>query len=201
MAFWRIVGSGFNRLIAVVVLLVGIPATLIDPSPASIAGASLAALGLVAARRQEPTVLLLAGSSVAYLVAGFPGGAIAALTGGLLLGGVSGEMLLGHWYLVDPRLPRWALHRLDAAALAGAVLEAGQLVGRGALSWQASDTVLGWAFVALTLMTFVLLTGVWFALKEPRYSGVMAATGLSYLAIVTATGMSLLGRTIIEESA
>jgi hypothetical protein len=34
------------------------------------------------------------------------------------------------------------------------------------------------------------------ALDEPRYSGVMAATGLSYLAVLTSLGVLFVGRTI-----
>ena len=46
----------------------------------------------------------------------------------------------------------------------------------------------------LTLATTIALVGVtWAALKERQYSAVMAATGLLYLAILTAFGMDVVG--------
>ncbi len=46
----------------------------------------------------------------------------------------------------------------------------------------------------LTLVSALLVAGVSFALREPFYSGVMAATGLSYLAVLTAFGVVVVGR-------
>ena len=41
------------------------------------------------------------------------------------------------------------------------------------------------------------IAGVIFSLKEPGYAGVMAATGLSYLAVLTAFGVAVLGRMLV----
>lgn len=60
----------------------------------------------------------------------------------------------------------------------------------------AADAVFGWAYVALAVMTGLLMLGVWFSLKEPKYTGVMAATGLSYLGVLTAVGALVVGRLI-----
>ena len=68
------------------------------------------------------------------------------------------------------------------------------MVLNGALDWMPADAILGWAFVALALMTFLLLVAVWYSLQEPSYTGVMAATGLSYLAVLTSFGVVVLGR-------
>lgn len=54
--------------------------------------------------------------------------------------------------------------------------------------------MLGWPFAALALLTGVLLLAVWSSLRQPSYSGVMAATGLSYLAVMTALGAVVTGR-------
>ena len=59
--------------------------------------------------------------------------------------------------------------------------------------------VTGWAFVVLAATSFVLMVAVWFALNEPSYPGVMAATGLSYLAILTAIGAAVAGRALADE--
>ena len=40
---------------------------------------------------------------------------------------------------------------------------------------------------------------VWLALKEPAYSAVMAATGLSYLAILTVIGSGIAGRSLVAD--
>ena len=52
--------------------------------------------------------------------------------------------------------------------------------------------MIGWAFVALTALSLLLVVAVWFALREPSYAGVMAATGLSYLGLLTVFGVVVL---------
>ena len=46
--------------------------------------------------------------------------------------------------------------------------------------------LLGWIWIACAVTTIGLVALTWFALKERYYSAVMAATGLLYLAILTA---------------
>ena len=54
--------------------------------------------------------------------------------------------------------------------------------------------LLGWFWVACVVATIGLLAVTRAALKERQYSAVMAATGLLYLAILTAFGMDLVAR-------
>ena len=54
------------------------------------------------------------------------------------------------------------------------------VIGAGALDWGPGDEVIGWAFLGLSALSAGLLVAVSFALREPSYTGVMAATGLSY---------------------
>ncbi len=198
-AWWRVVGPGFVWLSAGVVLLFGVPAAVVGAGPLAWLGMGLASSTLGLARRPRQAALSFAGSAAAYVVAAMIAGhPLLAVTGALALGGITSEMLLGHWYLVDPRLPRWALRRLDAAAGAGLLLDVAALLALGVLEWPESDAVLGWAFVALAAMSALLIVAVWFALREPRYSGVMAATGLSYLAVLTVFGAAVAGRIVVS---
>jgi hypothetical protein len=77
------------------------------------------------------------------------------------------------------------------------VADAGGVLIDSGLSWD--DEIIGWAFLVLATTTVLLAIAVWFALNEPSYPGVMAATGLSYLAILTAIGAVVAGRALIDE--
>jgi uncharacterized membrane protein YjjB (DUF3815 family) len=57
--------------------------------------------------------------------------------------------------------------------------------------------MLGWFWVASAVTTIVLLFVTKAALKEQQYSAVMAATGLLYLAILTAAGTDLVARALL----
>ena len=105
--------------------------------------------------------------------------------------------MIGHWFLIDPTLPRWALKRLAAIGAVGVVADAVVIGVDAGAGW--SEEVVGWAFVVLAVTTLVLMVAVWFALNEPSYPGVMAATGLSYLAILTAIGAAAAGRALVDE--
>jgi hypothetical protein len=58
--------------------------------------------------------------------------------------------------------------------------------------------LLGWIWVACAVTTIGLVGMTWLALKEKSYSAVMAATGLLYLAILTAFGTDLLARATLK---
>ena len=57
--------------------------------------------------------------------------------------------------------------------------------------------LLGWMWVVCAITTGVLLLVTWLALRERYYSAVMAATGLLYLAILTAFGTDLVARALL----
>ncbi|NQV96240.1 MAG: hypothetical protein HQ486_00450 [Acidimicrobiaceae bacterium] len=126
------------------------------------------------------------------------------LVGAAFLGAVTDAMLLGHWYLVQPGMPRKLLNQLTNVLLIIWPLEvAVMLLPTGMISvlngtvddgW---NGVLGWFWLGCALLTGVL---AWFtraALKERSYSAVMAATGLSYLAILTGFGTDLVARALL----
>ena len=186
-ARWRIVGPGYLWLAVATAALVGAGAWFFEPGPV-VAAAWLVGIGAaVAARRNTTGAILLAVSAALYLVVATSSGPPApALTGSVALGGITGEMLLGHWYLIDPRIPRRPLRRLAAAGAAGVAIDAVVVL--------ASAMPLGGSTIGLVVslglagVSFLLMAAVWFALKYPSYPGVMAATGLSYLAVLTSLG-------------
>ena len=126
------------------------------------------------------------------------------LIGALFLGAVSDAMLLGHWYLVQPGMARAPL--LELVRLTGLTwpLEVAMLlVPTGMVSvWNGSiddgyGGMLGWFWAACAITTIVLVFVTRAALKERYYSAVMAATGLLYLAILTAFGTDLVARAVL----
>jgi hypothetical protein len=59
------------------------------------------------------------------------------------------------------------------------------------------DGILGWFWLGCAAMTGILAIFTRAALRERSYSAVMAATGLSYLAILTAFGTDLVARALL----
>lgn len=126
------------------------------------------------------------------------------LAGALFLGAVSDAMLLGHWYLVQPGLGRGSLLELNRWLALTWPLEVALLLWPTGMLSVLSGSVddgwggtLGWFWVACALTTLVLTAVTKAALKERAYSAVMAATGLLYLAILTAFGTDLVARAIL----
>ena len=114
-------------------------------------------------------------------------------------------MLLGHWYLVQPGLqrgPLLELVRLDGWLWVPEVVLL--LVPTGMVSAingtidDGYDGCSAWFWVACAVTTIGLLITTRLALKERSYSAVMAATGLLYLAILTAFGTDLVARALLS---
>jgi hypothetical protein len=127
------------------------------------------------------------------------------VVGALFLGAVSDAMLLGHWYLVQPGLPRRPIHELNDWLLRLWPLEVALLlVPTGmlqALSGEVKDGwrgMLTWFWFACALSTGILAGVTKLALREKFYSAVMAATGFLYLAILMAFCTDLVGRAILS---
>jgi hypothetical protein len=125
-------------------------------------------------------------------------------TGALFLGAVTDAMLLGHWYLVQPGMSRAPLLELvrwtsiiwpfEVLAL---VLPVGMLsVWSGSVD-DGYNGMLGWFWGACAIATIILCLVTRAALRERYYSAVMAATGLLYLAILTAFGTDLVARAVL----
>jgi len=196
-AWWQIVGPGYLWTTGALVAGVGAFVIATGGGAAAWVGTAAAAIAIAMSRSPVPATVNLASAAISFLlVAADRSPRFAALSGAVLTGGVTSEMLLGHWYLVDPRLPRWALKALTAGAGAGLVADAALVAVRVLGDGNAADPVYGWAYLALAVMTGLLIAAVWFSLDEPRYTGVMAATGLSYLAVLTSLGVVVVGRMV-----
>ena len=170
----------------------------------------------ISAHREFPPMLDLVAPIVGLVglaaagldAAASPGGRVLAaariVAGAAFLGAVTDAMLLGHWYLVQPGLPRrLLLEQVRWLALVWPVEVALLLVPTGMISvldgriddgWNGT---LGWFWVACAVTTIALCAVTRAALRERQYSAVMAATGLLYLAILTAFGTDLVARAVL----
>ena len=129
------------------------------------------------------------------------------LVGAAFIGAISDGMLLGHWYLVQPGLPRKLLNELVTALAWLWPLEvAVMLLPTGMISvWNGTiddgwGGMLGWMWAMCAFTTIVLVLVTKAALKERYYSAVMAATGLLYLAILTAFGTDIVARAVLDQT-
>ena len=126
------------------------------------------------------------------------------IVGAAFLGAVTDAMLLGHWYLVQPGMPRGPLLELIRWLAWIWPIEVIVLlwpVGMGSVITGTIDDgyngILGWMWILCALFTIVLVGVTRAALRERQYSAVMAATGLLYLAILTAFGTDLIARAVL----
>ena len=129
---------------------------------------------------------------------------VRTLAGAALFGSVTDAMLLGHWYLVQPGLGRGLLNEMVRwVAVVWPFEGAALLWPRGmvqVLDGRIADGyggILGWFWVACAVTTLALCFVTRAALKEKSYAAVMAATGLLYLAILTAFGTDLVARAVL----
>ena len=180
-----------------------------EPSPQQLAAAEGATefppvLDLV------PVAFGVIGLTAAALDAAPGGGADAAvallrtLVGAAFLGCVTDAMLLGHWYLVQPGLPAGcstSSSRCSAGSGRSRSPCCSSQPGCSACWSGAVDDgwngTLGWFWGACAITTIVLVIVTREALKERQYAAVMAATGLLYLAILTAFGTDLVARAVL----
>ena len=148
---------------------------------------------------------------VGLLAAGIDAGSPAWLSvarmvvGAAFLGSVTDAMLLGHWYLVQPGLARSPLLELVRwtgwlwpAEVAVMLLPVGMISVLNGTIDDSYGGILGWMWVTCALTTLGLVVVTRLALKERQYSAVMAATGLLYLAILTAFGTDLVARALLS---
>ena len=167
----------------------------------------------IAPRREFPPALDLVAPAigvVGLVAAGLDAGGnhlvavIRTVVGAAFLGAITDAMLLGHWYLVQPGLPRNLLNELVRATKYVLPLEvAALLLPPGMISVLDGNISDGWGgtlgyfWIACAVTTWVLCVVTQKALRETYYSAVMAATGLLYLAILTAFGTDIVARAVL----
>lgn len=132
---------------------------------------------------------------------------VRTLVGAAFLGAVTDAMLLGHWYLVQPGLGRSPLDELNRWVayvwpfeVAALLWPPGMVQVIGGSIDDGYNGVLGWFWLACAVSTIALVVVTRLALRERAYSAVMAATGLLYLAILTAFGTDLVARAVLASS-
>ncbi|MFM8827546.1 MAG: hypothetical protein ACKOFT_10770 [Actinomycetota bacterium] len=214
------IGRGYGWLIRITYLVIAAGAVAAgiatDVLPVrEVSAAAVAAVSLATVMRRDvrldivaPAIGLVGVVAGALDAAGGAGDTAVSLLrvviGTFFLGAVSDAMLLGHWYLVQPGLPRRILNELVVTVrwlLPFQVVA--MLLPTGMLSVFAGSVddgwggMLGWFWLACAVTTAVLIEVTIRALKERSYSAVMAATGLMYLAILTAFGTDLVARAVL----
>jgi hypothetical protein len=196
-ALVRLVGPGFTWMTSALAALVGLAGVLGEDPWWARFGMITLVLGLLWARNRQLSGIFQVTAGLAFFFqATGTGGWAPAASATLALGGVTGEMMLAHWYLVDPRLPRPILKGLALTGVGGVVVDSVVLFALGLPGGGA--TIAFWVLMA----TSALLMGAAFAaLRYPAYSGVMAATGLSYLAVLTTLAGVFLGRVLVGGTA
>jgi hypothetical protein len=147
-------------------------------------------IGLVAAG--------IAGGSPAWLAV------LRTVIGAGFLGSVTDAMLLGHWYLVQPGLARGPLLELVRWTgllwpfeVISLLIPTGMVAVLTGRIDDGYNGILGWMWVTCAITTIGLVFVTRAALRERQYSAVMAATGLLYLAILTAFGTDLVARALL----
>jgi hypothetical protein len=147
------------------------------------AGASaLGALAVSAAAYANPQVstpLLLANQLIAALA----------------LGTVWSGMMLGHWYLVTPRLAPRPLLRLNAGMVAALLLQGGLVAWMATTRTIAPDVVwLLWLRVGVgILFPLALAFPIW---RTARVRSMMSATGLLYVALGTVLSGEIIAKAL-----
>jgi len=116
----------------------------------------------------------------------------------LALGAVNAAMLLGHWYLVTPKLSPAPLRRmmwllvgcllLQGAAFAVALIGVGTDALEGGLGW------LTWLRLAVGILLPILITVL--AILASRAASLQASTGLLYIGLALIMAGSIAGASI-----
>ena len=103
-----------------------------------------------------------------------------------LVSGIFSLMMIGHWFLVDHTITRIGMKNIARYSM----LIAGLLclmITTGLVSLEITKLYKN-IIVGLYISSFILSLGSLKSLNETSYTGVMAATGLSYLSLLVSLG-------------
>lgn len=194
--------AGEARVALLAVLVLSVPYVVLtlreSRGPALVAGgaaslAGLAALGFLAAEFSEPAWYPLVLASMAV--------------GALVLGAVSLGMVLGHWYLVTPRLPEQPLREMTLWLLAVMALQAllivpGLALPHDEISGSVDTPILENPFFYMRIgfgLAFPLLLA-WMAYDSAGARAMQSATGLLYIAMALVLAGELVGKGLMFTS-
>ena len=105
-----------------------------------------------------------------------------------LISGVFSLMMIGHWFLVDPTISKEGMKKIAIVTSVQPLLII-PLIYFNYLTNDIGD-VYKLVIMFLYLTTGILSFASYKSLNEKSYTGVMAATGLSYLSLIVSIGAS-----------
>jgi hypothetical protein len=104
----------------------------------------------------------------------------------MLVSGIFSLMMIGHWFLVDPTITRIGMKNIARSSMFIAGLLCLLMIA-GLISPEISSFYKN-IILGLYISSAVLSLGSLKSLNETSYTGVMAATGLSYLSLLVSLG-------------
>ena len=105
-----------------------------------------------------------------------------------LISGVFSLMMIGHWFLVDPTISKEGMKRIALVTTVQPLIIV-PLVYFNYLTQDIGE-IYKLVIMFLYLSTSILSFASYKSLNEKSYTGVMAATGLSYLSLIVSIGAS-----------
>jgi hypothetical protein len=133
---------------------------------------------------------------------------LSLIAGALVVGAVSMGMVLGHWYLVTPRLPEQPLREMTfwllvAMAVQGVLIAIALVLPRDEISTSVDTPILEnpffWMRVGIGLAFPALLA--WMAYDSSGVRAMQSATGLLYIAMALVLAGELVGKGLLFVSA
>ncbi len=187
--WWEVGRPGFGLLNAAMVASgLGMAIVVGAPGPAVVLATTACVAAMVLIRRRPAAAILMGLVAVCMAPYAFVHGVVTALGESVLLGSVTLGLSLGHWFLIDPHLPRRPLRIFAAGGLIGlAVTVVSTVAGP-------SHHVVPYlvpVMVVTAATTAVVLVAAIASLSVPTYKGVQSATGLFYISIMTVGGFVL----------
>jgi len=185
--------KGFSILF---VLIIGING-FINQDNFSLLGLFFLAFYLYSFEKEERRYFVFM-SMVSFLLASFNligQNLLSSLLPILLVSSVFSSMMIGHWFLVDPTIERIGMKNISKFSSGLSFLLAFlvfiNIYESSTIFFSSvSENLLKNVVIFLYLSSALLSFGSLKSLQEKSYTGVMASTGLSYLALIVSLGAS-----------
>lgn len=185
--------KGFSILF---VLIIGING-FINQDNFSLLGLFFLAFYLYSFEKEERKYFVFM-SMVSFLLASFNllgQNLLSSLLPILLVSSVFSSMMIGHWFLVDPTIERIGMKNISKFSSGLSILLAFLVFinfyeSSSMFFSSVSENLLKNVVIFLYLSSALLSFGSLKSLQEKSYTGVMASTGLSYLALIVSLGAS-----------